>query len=56
MSKYEYLWVVQGFYGTWEDLTQSEIWREAKSDLKAYRENENGVFRLIQRRVLTVQK
>lgn len=51
MSKYEYIWVVQGFYGRWEDLTCGS-WLEAKLDLKAYRENETGVFRLIQRRVL----
>ncbi len=52
MSKYEYLWIVQGYYGRWEDLTASEIYIEAKSDLRAYRENEQGVFRIIQRRIL----
>lgn len=52
MAKYEYLWVVQGYYSSWEDLTCSTLWIEAKQDLKAYRDNESGVFRLIQRRVL----
>lgn len=51
-SKYEYLWIVQGFYGKWEDLCASEIYRDAKLDLKAYRDNEKGIFRLIQRREL----
>jgi hypothetical protein len=53
MKKYEYLWVVQGFYSRygWEDLCASDKWIEAKSDLKAYRDNEPGAFRLIQRRV-----
>ena len=51
-KKYNYLWIVQGFYSGygWEDLTASELWIEAKSDLKAYKENEPGIFRLIQRR------
>ena len=51
-NKYTYLWVVQGFYQGWEDLTASEIWREAKQNLREYRENESGMFRLIQRREL----
>lgn len=54
-NKYEYIWIIQGRYGCygWEDLTASEIYREAKIDLKAYRENERGIpFRLIQRREL----
>ena len=50
MNKYTYLWVVQGFYGSWEDLFASEDWIEAKGDLKAYRENEVGSFRFIRRR------
>lgn len=50
MSKYTYLWVVQGFYCGWEDLTASENYREAELDLRAYRANEVGAFRLIQRR------
>lgn len=52
-NKYVYLHVVQGMYCLgWEDLTQSESLSEAMADLKAYRENEIGVFRLIKRREL----
>lgn len=54
-SKYEYLWIVQGFYGSWEDLCASTSWREARIDLKAYMDNEPGNFRLIQRRELRKQ-
>lgn len=50
--KYNYIWVIQGFYERWEDLSAYDICREARSDLKAYRENEKGTFRLIQRREL----
>lgn len=50
-NKYLYLWVVQGFYAIgWEDLTCSEIWIEARNDLKSYRANEKGTFRMIKRR------
>jgi len=49
-NKYCYLFVIQGFYfGVWEDLCQSESFREARTDLKAYRLNEGGVYRMIQR-------
>lgn len=51
-NKYVYLYVLQGFYNYWEDLTASESYREIKNDLKAYRENERGIYRIIQRRVL----
>ena len=51
MTKYEYLWIVQGYYGRWEDLTAG-TWLEARTDLKAYRDNERGTFRVIQRRIL----
>lgn len=54
MNKYEYLWIVQGFYKTWEDLTASTFYREAMIDLKTYRANEKGEFRLIQRRTLRI--
>ena len=50
MKKYNYLWVIQGYYNTWEDLSAYELWIHAKADLKAYRENEVGTFRIIQRR------
>jgi len=55
-NKFVYLFVVQGFYSQgWEDLTQSENRTEARDDLKAYRENERGTFRMIQRRELNSQ-
>jgi len=45
------LYVVRGLYGgRWEDLTQSDKRHEAVEDLKAYRNNEPGAFRLVKRR------
>jgi len=58
-NKYTYLWVIQGRYGIygWEDLTCSELYREARIDLQSYRENERGIpFRIIQRRELNTTK
>lgn len=55
INKYLYLWVVQGYYGDlykWEDVAASEHFREARDDLKAHRENEPYLFRMIQRREL----
>lgn len=56
-NKYVYLFVVQGYYAPygWEDLTESENRAEARADLKAYRENEPGAFRMIQRRELNAE-
>ena len=51
-SKYELVYVVQGHYGRWEDLTESTDRKEAYGDLKSYRANEPGAFRIIQRKVL----
>ena len=52
-NKYRYLYVLQGIYSCkWEDLTYSENYKEIKADLKAYRENEKGIYRIIQRREL----
>lgn len=54
MNKYTYLHVVQMYtsYG-WEDVTESEIYREARSDIKAYRANAPEYsYRLIKRREL----
>lgn len=54
-TKYIKMFVVQGNYGYghgWEDLTASENYKEARADLKAYRENDGyGSHRLITRRV-----
>jgi hypothetical protein len=48
------IWVVQGNYGYghgWEDVTAAETWKEAKQNIREYRENESGVpFRVIRRR------
>lgn len=52
-NKYVYLYVVQGSYGFgWEDLTQSESRKEARANLKDYRQNQPGAYRLIFRREL----
>ena len=51
INKYLYLWIVQGFYSYgWEDLCASEKYSEARSDLRAHRENEPYPMRLIHRR------
>ena len=54
-NKYNYLWVLQGNYGYghgFEDLCAGESFREVRDALKAYRENEGGNYRIIQRREL----
>lgn len=54
-NKYSYLFVVQGYYAPygWEDLTHSENRKEARDDLKAYRDNEPRTpTRIIHRREL----
>lgn len=55
-NKYDYLVVVQGHYNGWEDLTQAdntvEGRRAMKADLKAYRDNAPGKYRIIKRREL----
>ena len=51
-NKYTILHVVQGLYMGWEDLTASDSRQEAMEDIKAYRANEKGAFRLITRKVL----
>lgn len=53
MRKYDYLWVLQGRYAHgWEDLTTSESRKAMVEDRNAYRENEGGTYRIIQRREL----
>lgn len=47
----ETLHVVQGHYGQgWEDLSAALDRKESRDDLKAYRENAPGAYRLIRRR------
>lgn len=65
VKKYVYLYVLQGNYGFgYEDLTaedKSEVnqhgtaLKRIKNDLKAYRQNEGGDYRIISRRVLNKQ-
>lgn len=56
-NKYTYLNVLQGHYGFgWEDLTASESYVEVKRDLKDYRSNEGGTYRIIKRRELNANK
>ena len=53
VSKTELIYVTQMYtpsYG-WEDVTASTTRKEAREDIKAYRENQRGAFRLIRRRV-----
>ena len=55
INKYLYLYVLQGYYVSgygWEDLTQSESYKEIKSDYLSYRENEDYSHRIINRREL----
>lgn len=53
VNKFEYLHVLQGKYALgWEDLTASTDRREVAADLRAYRENEGGEYRIVQRREL----
>jgi len=57
-NKFTYLFVVQGNYGYghgWEDVTASEVRKEARDDLKAYRVNcPEYPHRIIRRRELNV--
>jgi hypothetical protein len=54
-NKYQFLHVLQSNYGYghgWEDLCASESYREIRQNLREYRENEGGRYRLIERREL----
>jgi len=52
-NKYNYLYVLQGSYSYgFEDLTTSENKREIMNDLRDYRENEGGAYRIVKRREL----
>jgi hypothetical protein len=55
-NKYLYLWILQGWYGVgtgWEDLCASESHREIIQNHREYRENERGMYRIINRREVT---
>jgi hypothetical protein len=46
------VYIVQGHYGQgWEDLTECDSYKEARDDLKAYRDNDPAPTRLITRRI-----
>jgi hypothetical protein len=53
MNKYQYVHVLQGNYGYgdgWEDLCADESRKEVRQNLREYRENEGGNYRIIERR------
>ena len=56
INKYNYINVLQGNYGYdgygWEDLCADESYKAIRQNLKEYRENEGGSYRIIQRREL----
>ena len=55
MTKFEYYSVLQGNYGQgWEDLTAGTR-KEVRQNLKEYRENEGGTYRIINRRELKLE-
>ena len=50
INKYLYLYILQGFYALgWEDLTASENRAEVRANLKDYRDNERGNYRIVYR-------
>ena len=51
-QKYITLFVIQVYYGTWEDVTQEETLYEARQRRKEYRDNQDYPVRLIRRKEL----
>lgn len=56
-NKYNYLWVIQGFYGYgWEDLSEYDkkeySWGDVKHDYREYCISDNYPKRIINRREL----
>lgn len=49
-NKWTYLYVVQGLFNGWEDLTAAETSHEARGYLRDYRANDPGRYRMIVRR------
>ena len=57
-NKYRYLAILQGNYGYghgWEDLSAEDLhnpgaWRRIRQTRREYRENEGGLYRIIERR------
>jgi hypothetical protein len=58
VNKYSYVYVVQGWYGCgWEDLCESESYKESRAWLHDYARNETLYHhRLIQRRILNSEE
>lgn len=51
IKKYQYLRVLQQYTECgWEDISQSESRKEIREDLKAYRTNAPGQYRVVGRR------
>lgn len=43
---------IQGYYcHGWEEVTVEETWKEAKAQVKCYRENEPYSFRIVKRKI-----
>ena len=56
-NKYNYLWVIQGFYGdSWEDLSEYDkkeySYKDVLHDYREYKVSDSYPKRLIKRRVL----
>jgi len=52
-TKYVTVYIVQGNYGSgWDDLTGSDVRKEARRDLRDYEMNEPNPHRLISRKIL----
>lgn len=57
-NKYNYLWVIQGYYSGygWEDLSEYDkkeySWADVRHDLKEYRIADPSPKRIIERREL----
>ena len=54
-NKYSYVKVIQGNFGySWEDVSEydKQDYPLVKNDLKEYRLSNNGVYRVIDRRIL----
>lgn len=51
VNRWLYLWIVQSYWGGWEDVTAADTLKEARGYLRDYRVNEPHItHRLIKRR------
>lgn len=51
INKYLYMWVLQGKYDTWEDLTAEDTYREIRKRGKEYIRNAPGIeYRIVRKR------